>query len=153
MARWRGGYDRNSPRASTCATHVVRRSSDGGESKNLIRRRAPLKPILYTRCGNFRGVFGPGHAGIFGTCSRHAAGGISHAAGKFWRGWRSNTRRRLSSYKSRNRLAPVLTEASSWTSDRSAQDHGCRLNRFDATHILKSGRERSDQLPGRPGSR
>ena len=33
-------------------------------------------------------------------------------------------------------------------SDRLVRDHGHRLNRSDIIHILKSGRERSDQLPG-----
>jgi hypothetical protein len=41
--------------------------------------------------------------------------------------------------KSRNRLAPVLTEASSWPSDRSALDRVCRLNCLDTIHTLRSG--------------
>jgi hypothetical protein len=39
------------------------------------------------------------------------------------------------------------------SSDRRAQDHDCRLDRSDTIHILKSGRERSNQLSGRLGRR
>jgi hypothetical protein len=52
-------------------------------------------------------------------------------------------------------LDPLESEqvTSTGVSDRRGQDHGCRLNRLDTIHILKSGRERPDQLPGRLGKR
>ena len=39
-------------------------------------------------------------------------------------------------------------QSTSMSSDRSAQDHRCRLGRTDTRHILKSGRERPGSLAG-----